>query len=264
MNRRVKLAWTSVIVACAVVAALLAPTALSGWAPLAHWSCVSSDTVASNGTMFFPAVLVNAPYGGKGYGTALESANYPGAWGYPNDTALVGSPALNGTADGLFFPVNVSVDRLSSAWAFGPGNNDRCDAAYGVSVSPPPFIGGIGWVLLGPGNASDALEPTWNNFTGFEGDPISPHFENGFVGSNSASVTTCDAPAELLTVSARPATVQIQFPVGGQNVTVAYTIPFQLQFQYSFPADYGTWQVDNLSAPGGPGGGWAFSYSPCS
>ncbi len=213
--------------------------------------------------MFFPAVLVNAPYGGRGYGTALEPASYPGAWGYPNNTVLVGNPAPNGSATGTFFPVKVSVERLTSDLEFGAGTNARCDASYGVSVAPPESIGSAGWVLLGPGNASDALEPTWSNFSGFEGDPVSPHFENGFAVSNLANVTTCNAPTKLLTVSARPATVQIQFRLGGQNVTVAYTIPFQLQFQYSFPADFGTWQVDNLSAPGGPGGGWAFSYSPC-
>jgi len=31
-------------------------------------------------------------------------------------------------------------------------------------------------------------------------------------------------------------------------------------WSYWFPPDFGTWQIDNLSAPGGPGGGWAFNF----
>jgi hypothetical protein len=263
MNRRAKIVWLSVATASAVVVALLVPTALSGWAPLVHWTCVSTGTVASKGTMFFPAVLVNAPYGGEGYGSALEPASFPGAWGYPNSTVLVKNPAPNGSAVGQFFAVNVSVHRVNSVLALGPGDASRCGSSFAVSVASPESIAAVGWVLLGPGNASDAVEPTSVNFTGFQGDPVSPQFQNGYGGSNFANVTTCDAGAKLLNASAQPATVVIPFHMGDRNYTVAFTIPFQLQFQYWFPADFGTWQVDNLSTDGGPGGGWAFSYSPC-
>lgn len=49
----------------------------------------------------------------------------------------------------------------------------------------------------------------------------------------------------------KPATVQIQFLGGARNATVAYTIPFQLQSRDSFSMDFGTRQVDNLSAQEG-------------
>jgi len=263
MNRGAKIGWVSVAVGGAVVVALLVPTALSGWAPLAHWTCVSTGTVASKATMFFPAVLVNAPYGGEGYGSALEPASFPGAWGYPNSTVLVKNPAPNGSAVGQFFAVNVSVHRVNSVLALGPGDASRCRSSFAVSVAPPQSIAAVGWVLLGPGNTSDAVEPTSVNFTGFQGDPVSPQFENGFSAPNLGSITTCQTGTKLLNVSAQPATVEVPFSVGSQNYTVPFTIPFQLQFQYWFPAQFGTWQIDNLSAPGGPGGGWAFSYSPC-
>ncbi|MGC2034334.1 MAG: hypothetical protein WA761_02675 [Thermoplasmata archaeon] len=58
--------------------------------------------------------------------------------------------------------------------------------------------------------------------------------------------------------------VKLLFTENEQNFSVPYVLPFTEQYTYTFPANFGTWQVDNLSAPGGPGGGWAFSYSPCS
>jgi len=57
--------------------------------------------------------------------------------------------------------------------------------------------------------------------------------------------------------------VSFRIDLGNQSFWIATELPFTEQYHYSFPANFGTWQVDNLSAPGGSGGGWAFSYSPC-
>jgi hypothetical protein len=57
----------------------------------------------------------------------------------------------------------------------------------------------------------------------------------------------------------------VWFPVSlsDRTVQVPFIIPVTESYHYTFPANFGIWEVDNLSAPGGPGGGWAFSYEPC-
>jgi hypothetical protein len=57
--------------------------------------------------------------------------------------------------------------------------------------------------------------------------------------------------------------VEIPFPYDGSIRVVNATVTVTADFEYTFPSDSGVWGVDNLSAPGGPGGGWAFSYTPC-
>lgn len=261
-SKRRRMLWIGGAVATVVVV-LFATTSFLSWGLAAHWTCSDSGQASSEGTMFFPAVLTNAPFGGKASGNAIEPADYPGAWGYPNRTTEEGSPATNGTADGIFFPIEVSVDHYTPTLTAGPGSNSPCAAAFQVSVEPPANIGSVGWGLLGEGNVSDALEPTFVNFSGFEGDPLSPIFENGFARANEAPISTCGTSVAPVVVLARSMTVIVSFEFDGTNTSVSYTIPFELDFEYTFPADFGTWQVDNLSAPGGPGGGWAFSYSPC-
>jgi len=110
---------------------------------------------------------------------------------------------------------------------------------------------------------NDAGVPTWVNFTGFQGKPASPVFIDNFAVANRGNVSTCGTSAQNLLTFATSVAVRIPFSVGNQNYTLAYTIPFLLSYHYLFPGNFGTWQIDNLSAPGGPGGGWAFSYSPC-
>jgi hypothetical protein len=78
------------------------------------------------------------------------------------------------------------------------------------------------------------------------------------------TVSTCGSSTASLWVTSHYLTLWYRFSTGQGSATVSFTAPESgAGFHYSFPADFGMWQVDNLSSPGGPGGGWAFSYAPC-
>ncbi len=92
---------------------------------------------------------------------------------------------------------------------------------------------------------------------------MTPLFENGFQSANAPIVSTCGEPAQTVELTEENMEVRFAFRTDSGNVTLPYLLPFAQQYSYSFPGDFGTWQIDNLSAPGGFGGGWAFSYLPC-
>jgi hypothetical protein len=114
---------------------------------------------------------------------------------------------------------------------------------------------------MGQGNVSDQQEPV----VLFPGHSNTIYFLNGFDTPDSGSISTCGEPAQSLPlVTSTHLTLWAHFASDGQNYSVPFNLPIvESQFHYWFPANFGTWQVGNLSASGGPGGGWAFSYSPC-
>jgi hypothetical protein len=113
-------------------------------------------------------------------------------------------------------------------------------------------------------NLTDQGEATTVNFSGqFNGTPTVPIWNNGFTASNSPNLTTCDHAGATRNVTSYGLPLDIPVSIGGVHLVIPYVFPFTDTFQYSFPIN-GTWAVDNLSEPGGPGGGWAFDYlGPC-
>ena len=97
------------------------------------------------------------------------------------------------------------------------------------------------------------------NLTQFPGD-ASPYFSNGFYYANEQNISTCGRGTEGVNVTSSYLTVWVPFSYDGKNYTQPLILPYIQSFHYSFPGRVGNWQVDNLSAPGGPGGGWAFNY----
>jgi len=166
---------------------------------------------------------------------------------------------------GSFFTVNATVYAQSNVTTWGPGTNSRCSQPFSIGLSSPSIYALAGGGILGVNNTSDANEPSYALI--YEGTPNQIHsltFDNSFGVANAANISTCGGPARSLPlVLSNYLNVWFPVTIRGQNLTVPYTIPVTESYHYIFPADFGTWQVDNLSAPGGPGGGWAFSYSPC-
>jgi len=140
----------------------------------------------------------------------------------------------------------------------GPGPNKPCSLPFAVVLHP---IGNpsTGITILGPGNYSDQSEPN----VLFPGQSNSIEFSNGFTDANAPSISTCGAPAREIPLVSSHLSLWVLFSSNGVNRTVEFTVPVVTDFSYWLPADFGTWQIDNLSAPGGPGGGWAFSYTSC-
>lgn len=261
-SRRQTASVVIAIVAFAAVAGLLLPTALGGWGPVLHWACVRGGPMAFT-TVWAPAILVNAPYGGSASGNATIPAGV-----IANGTLFGiadGTDASNGSFAGVFFHLRAQLFPQTSELEWGPGRNDRCTDSEGVGLATD-FNGTqvYSGILGGTGNWSDAAEP--HEFDIHPGPGVyaeTVYSSNAFRGANSKPVSTCGGAAQSLPAVARGPTVLMSFLDQNRVTTIAFSVPFPEVFHYYFPANSGTWQVDNLSAPGGPGGGWAFSYSPC-
>ncbi len=232
-----------------------------------HQACVASPEVF-NETAWLPLAIQNSPYGGN---SSVFSSVPFGLYGTPPDVppSVHGSES-NGTIGGGLWKVNLSISPLASEYVWGPGTNAQCPGPFQVnieSVSPGHLYTG-GFFLwpwgpqFGPNSSSDAGEPLQFNMSLTQGDST-VLFHNGFVTTNHATISTCGVSTKVVPVRSSFLDVWIPFESGGRAYSPVVTLPFAESFSYTFPANFGTWQIDNLSAPGGPGGGWAFSYSPC-
>jgi hypothetical protein len=257
--------WPSAAAGVAVGLAVSLAGVSGSLSPFEHAVCVDRGQV-SLGYYFLPAVLVNSPYGGRGWGNGTIAADYPGGPGYPSDRGAYGGGSLNGTAEEIWFMVNLSILGFANATEWGLGQNHLC--SRGFSVLPlPPYIGpGFGgWGITVVNNLTDSGEAGSANFSGnFAGSPQSPIWNNGFTAANAPSVSTCNNSSPVSRYVQVPGpTVLVPFTESRAHLQASYTLPFAEGFHYVFPPRFGTWAVDNLSAPGGPGGGWAFAYAPC-
>jgi hypothetical protein len=261
------------LLAVVVVVGLISPTLVAGWAPVVHWTCTATE-VTTTGTFYLPLALVNSPYGGSGFVNSTfpsEAVGFPPSWA---ESQIEGGGEYNGSVWGSFLWDTANVSTLSNQTTLGPGSNNRCTSHFAISFQMvPPGQGGNGYSgeifnapggpEFGTGSPSDQGEPLMFNFSMSGGNATSV-FDNGYSASNSAPVTTCGGPAASLTAGVAGLTTWISFTWNGHNYSVPIALPLSEDFQYHFPANFGTWAVDNLSEPGGPGGGWAFDYvGPC-
>ena len=184
----------------------------------------------------------------------------------------MGTKAPNGSVAGVFLHAWVNESENSNETALGPGPNSMCEQKYAISASvyfsKDPLSGVVVASVLGKGgHLSDVGEPQMYNFSSYANsttDGLTPRFDNGFTSANGGNVSTCNSTFQSVPVHSTGLTVWLTATIGGRFTTVPYWLPFPQVYQYYFPANFGTWQVDNLSAPGGPGGGWAFDYTgPC-
>lgn len=254
-------------VAVALAVGVLLPSVVGSEGLVLHWSCTNETLVGHRIDSWIPAVLVNSPFGGTGTGVGWFPWTFPGVWNGPppppgNNLKIgVGIDLTNGTAGAALFEVNLSFYRIGNESVFGPGANVRCTSQFRVVPLAPYQYGTATRLTPKPSNTSDFGEPT--NVITPNGNS-SPSFENSYISANSPSVSTCGGPPFMrpMIISSR---LTLDFPVeiDGRNYTVPYDLPVEQLFNYTFPANFGTWQIDNLSTPGERGGGWAFSYSPC-
>ncbi len=227
-----------------------------------HVECRPEGAALLTVDLWVPAVLLNTPYGGSALGTGVMSANFSA-----NDQGFgigIGTTTANGSAAGAFFEANASYFVVANLTLSGPGTNSPCVSPVEVELLPPLQNGVASRTVPLPSNRTDSGEAT--NITILSGATDvnwTPWWNNAFGGPNSPEITTCGGSG--LNYSVRSTGLALAFPwsVGGRITQVPYLLPFAQSYEYSFPPNFGTWQVDNLSAPGGPGGGWAFSYSPC-
>lgn len=249
----------AVALACAVVVALLVSVPYAaGFGLIFHESC-STDRLVSNENIWTPFALVNAPYlGTTAWGATFSLIELLGPTKVVLSNGVLGKGNLS---TGYFETQNWSVYSQSSTIVLGSGSNRPCTAPFDSALSKPSFdVSYDGFPLQGPGNTSNVNETT---FFSPDGRP-SMTFNNGYTMANTPAISTCERQSTEAVIRSSSFIVlnPLASSAAGSNVSVA--IESFESFSYFFPADSGTWQIDNLSARGGPGGGWAFSYSPCS
>ena len=252
---------TAVAAAGIVVGIVVSLAGFSGGSnPLVHTVCERGGAV-SNGSFWVPAILVNAPYRGNVSGNASISPGFiTDGQGFGSSE---GMPAPNGSVGGVFFHLNLTLFSLMNATTWGPGPPQGCSDRWAIAAATD-WNGSQSYsgILGNRGNLSDIGEPHEYNLTSGEGGST-VYFTNGFSMPNMENVSTCGEPAKRVFVSAPDLIVDVPFELGSLLTLVPFVIPFVQAFHYSFPSG-GTWAVDNLSTPGGPGGGWAFDYlGPC-
>jgi len=242
-------------VAATAVGVLLLLSAYGPWGLFFHSTCAQTGPIASE-QAWVPVILLNSPYGGMAQGTAYVPSDPDNSSGH-----IFGWNSSNGSAAWSGFMANVSVllVKNETAWGFGP--NQFCKTGFQTSASPTGSVA-LGLGLMGSGNTSDAGEPRTLNYTPLPGE-VNLRIMNAYAMATGGEVSTCGGPAQTQHARSSQLTTWVPFEYRGLNLTAPLTVVTEQIFTYNFPANFGTWQIDDLSAPGGPGGGWAFSYTPC-
>ncbi len=223
-----------------------------------HTSCGVGAAIVTE-SFWTPYSLTNAPY--------LGSTNYSASFalferiGPTQVTLSNGTLGAGNLSTGYFETQNWTAYTLTNQSEVGSGVDTPCLTGYTAIPSAAPVeISVDGEPLQGPGNTSNLNEPT--SFD--EHPPASAVFANGFVSANLPSISTCGRPAESQSFSSRGFDVLLPFETGQTTLSVVVTIISTESFQYHFPADGGTWIVDDLQdGPGMQGPGLAFSWEPC-
>ncbi len=244
----------AILAAAVVVAAIaLVPLTVATWSLVEHYACGPGAVVATE-QLWTPVVLVNAPYGGFANGT--RTVPIPNGWS--SDTI----EAANGTAMGLFELDTWSVSPSVRLVVAGPGTNAVC-TGYVAAGKPLSRFDEI--VLLPSENtSSDAGQMTSLFFADHNGTMHpSVLFDNGY-SENDMVLSTCGRGRVDLASQASRMVIKVPFILGGPSETASATVDATLNYTYSFPANFGTWSIDDLNAGShAPGGGWAFSFVPC-
>ena len=236
-----------------------------------HYICVKGEQVASqfNYTTYF---LLNSPFGGWGNGT-YDAADLFGTGGSGHQ--------FNGSAGSVFAGGGWNLSKVNRVHVYGWGASASCPAyeANAGTVSTPglPFASCAGCPVLGNGTRSDVGEPSQLAYNATVGATVyrSVIFNNSFTIDNRGTVSTCGGPGQNLSMSTHNVTFQIPFATADGTITLTESLytpswgsapdgSYTAQYWYWFPGNFGSWAIDNLSAPGGPGGGWAFDFlGPC-
>jgi hypothetical protein len=247
------------LAACAAVGIILVLSTVGGWAPLLHYTC-SEETGSTETTYaWLPALIINSPHGGEAWGNATVP---PGPLSPSGLGTVVEIGAANGSAVWAGFRAEINVSRVQNQTEWGPGQDTRCAEPVSVSVQ---YWGGVvlGAPILGAGNVTDDREPTTLGHWTYPGD-INLTTANGYSADNAGNISTCGKGALSSFVETSRFELRIPLMCSLAHYSLLYPLPIHEALHHLFPSNLGTWQVDNLSAPGDPGSGRAFSFSPLS
>lgn len=267
--------WPAIVAVCvgiAVAASMVASTLVAPYYQ-GHYVC-ERGTIITSQLNWTPDLLTNSPFGG--YGNV--SYTLPPIGSHSGG----GGSEFNGTSGSVIWPVIWNLSTVNRVRVNGVGSDVQCpqfEAEVGTGDYYPglPFGGCAGCPIKVVNNTTDKGEPTqafYNSTDG--GSPTwSVIWNNGFTVDNQGLISTCGGAARWGNLTTHNLTFLVPFAtsygklVYNESIYTAYdpmAAPgsYTATFSYWFPANFGTWQIDNLSAPGGPGGGWAFNFvGPC-
>lgn len=240
------------------VLVMVVPQLAFGAGVISHEACGRGPEVSSEEDRWIPSALLNTPYGGSGFGEGFVD------WTGPLKHE-VGVGARGGNSSGAFATENATLYGQENVTRPGPGINHPCTRGYVVEISPPLTQDGGPWPIEAPSNLSDIGEATEVAVLGETSNISAEVFiSNGFTESNAPSISTCfESSPVTREVHVAELTVRVPFNASGRTLAEPVTLSEPENYTYEFPSGFGTWEVDNLSMPGGPGGGWAFSFAPC-
>ena len=234
------------VVGVLVGVALLAETATTV-AP----SCVPGPTVAVLSNRLTPLLLANSPYGAP-YAD-LSTGSVP----VDNGTRIV---TLGGQYNGNTWAY---YERMEWTVAVGRSNGSADPSCAGTFYPSAQNLWGslIEEVFNGSvaNFTNDSEVPTYVQGNATTGEVL---FDDRFTTTTEV-IDTCGQSTQYRNATSTHITIGIGFEYRGSWHVVDSVLMVPTHYFYIFPANVGSWAVDNLSAPGGPGGGWAFSYSPC-
>jgi hypothetical protein len=239
-----------------------------------HFVCVEGRVVKSQ-LNWTPNLLVNSPFGG--YGNVTYTLPPPG------DRSGGGGSQFNGTSGSVIWPVYWNLSTEHRVLVDGVGTDARCpplevQVGKGPYASGLPFGGCGGCPIPVVTNTTDIGEATHVSYNSTNGNPPTwtVIWNNSFTIDNQGQISTCGGAAKWGSLTTHNLTFQVPFATGNGTFAFNETIytsyspiaplgSYTASFSYWFPPNFGTWQIDNLSAPGGPGNGWAFNFvGPCS
>lgn len=253
-----------------------------GWSLLAHSECRLGGELG-NFTVWTPNGVVAAPYLGSESGGVLLWSRVPsGHLSIHFNTSVVDG---NITAYVVGFE-NWSVYSQSNATVSGPGIQTICTSPMVAYYAPSPpqdeRHGGTTSWPVGFEFTSDVSTPTELNgsqlCTEVENTSnlscgVGAEFDMNF-RTSAGKVDTCGSTQnQALQIVSTGWPVTAPFRWHGQSYTVpldpsgrnseSYTNGTEEWYNYTFPANGGIWQYDNLAETSTTGAGFVFAYSPC-
>jgi len=240
-------------VVAVIVGAGLGAGLVAAWATWgAPTQCVASQPVATLTTLT-PVLIVNSPYGGYANGTWTRYMNTSSQTIVETDS--VG--ARNGSITYLFYQFNWTVwttQRLGNP-------TGSCAGVFAYSGAP------TGNVIVGGSSANYTNDSQGRQFSGGNSTPTNNgvpysvlYFNDSFYRANDGGLQTCAGGASQWSARSTYIDYRIPFEYQGSPHVASVTFNERTNFTYTFPATGGSWEMDDLSSPGGPGGGLSFSY----
>ena len=276
-----------VLAACgAILGAVVVVTSLvagnPGWGFFSHTECRAEQSLG-NVTVWVPSAIAAAPYLGSESGSVA-------IWGSaPIGKLVISQPTsvANGSVEAYYVGfVNWTIYSTQNFSVAGPGPETPCAASMIGHFSPNPAqglrSGGVTSWSVASDQVSDTELPTELNASALCAEVENSSDSACAVGAQfdldfheaTGTVNTCSQDqAQIVSVFSQEWPVTAPFDRNGHSYSVpldpsaentaSYSNGTYAWYNYTFPANGGIWQYDNLAETSSTGAGLVFSYSPC-